>query len=316
MIGVIGLCNQILLSFIPFDPTVVTSRETQPMIDPRAKDSPRPLKTIFLQPSFLLACGTATLSNTAMMMIMSQFSLDMNRHQYEFRDISLVLEFHLLAMYSPSFITGYLLNLTSPLNLSIIGNVIYLMGIVVMYSVSEYFGYSVGMILIGIAWNFSYSSSTLLLSDCYRVDYSVTLLTLSFLLISPVNVANGGLSRARSKRHLADGGVGNRNFDLRICDCPSGLALSSLAGRVAGKSESLHCFIDSAPPVFILRSGLVRLLFPQSAAFERFDRTKAIINERRTFFARIRSHRLDASSLNNSTVWPQVQRTNLKSLLR
>jgi hypothetical protein len=98
-------------------------------------------------------------------MIMSQFSLDMNRHQYV-RDISLVLD------------------------------VIYLLGIVVMYSVSEYFGYSVGMILIGIAWNFSYSSSTLLLSDCYRVDYSVTL---SFFLISPLTVANGGLSRARSE---------------------------------------------------------------------------------------------------------------------
>lgn len=169
MIGIIALCNQIILSFIPFDPTVVSSPETQPVIDSHVKDSPRSLKTIFLQPSFLLACGTATLSNTAMVMIMSQFSIDMNRHQYEFWCISLVLEFHLIAMYFPSFITGYLLDLVSPVTLSIIGNVIYLFGIAVMYWNSAYDGYVVGMILIGIAWNFSYSSSTLLLSQSYLV---------------------------------------------------------------------------------------------------------------------------------------------------
>jgi Na+/melibiose symporter-like transporter len=176
MIGVIGLINQILLSFIPFESTPVASRENQPIIDPNDKEFPRSLRTIFLQPLFLLACGTATLSNTAMVMIMSQFSIDMNRHQYEFRYISLVLEFHLLAMYFPSLITGYLWDFSSPLNLSIIGNVTYLLGIAVMYSVPEdvYIGYVSGMILIGIAWNFSYSSSTLMLSDCYRVTYDST----------------------------------------------------------------------------------------------------------------------------------------------
>jgi hypothetical protein len=168
MIGCLGLSNQLLLSFIPFGQGAESS-ERRPLLSLPHQEA-RPLRVIFSQPLFLLACGTAAVSNTAMVMVMSQFSIDMDKHHYSFPEISFVLELHLLAMYSPSFFTGRLLDLISAPALSALGNAFYLLGLGVLALSWQGSGrYLVGMALIGLAWNFSYSSSTLMLGDCYRV---------------------------------------------------------------------------------------------------------------------------------------------------
>lgn len=168
MIGVLSLANQSLLSFISFD--IGSHSETKVLLQ-QDEELSRPLVTIFRDPLFLLACGTATLSNTTMVMVMSQFSLEMDKLNYQFAHISLVLEFHLFAMYSPSLFTGHLFNYLSPPTLSILGNLLCIVGIGVMSSTNEYFGYLLGMIIIGISWNIAYSSSTLMLAGCYNVIF-------------------------------------------------------------------------------------------------------------------------------------------------
>lgn len=177
MIGILSLSNQLVLSFIPFENEVLSNEKESLLY--KDEDIPRPWVSIFLDPLFLLACGTATLSNTTMVMVMSQFSLEMNRHNFHFAYISLVLEFHILAMYSPSFFSGYLLQYLSTSTLSILGNVLYIVSIGVLSIFDEYTGYLAGMVLIGISWNLAYSSSTLMLGKCYRVtSYCIILFSL------------------------------------------------------------------------------------------------------------------------------------------
>jgi hypothetical protein len=169
VIGGIGLCNQLLLSFIPFG-QAIDNAETRRLVPPPPEEGARPLRVIFSQPLFLLACGTAAVSNAAMVMVMSQFSIDMDKRGYPFPDISFVLELHLLAMYSPSFFTGHVLDHISVSALSAMGIALSLLGLGVLAQDWQGSGrYLVGMALIGVAWNFSYSSSSLMLGDCYRV---------------------------------------------------------------------------------------------------------------------------------------------------
>jgi uncharacterized Ntn-hydrolase superfamily protein len=129
----------------------------------------RSAKEIVTQPMFIVACTVATLAHTIMVMMMSNVTLSMDASGYSFGKSSLTLEMHFLAMFSPGFFTGGLIQKYGTFAVAFMGAVVFAMSSFVLAVGDEFWNYSLGMVLSGLGWNFSFSAGTVMLTGCYKV---------------------------------------------------------------------------------------------------------------------------------------------------
>jgi MFS family permease len=162
--GVIGLINTLTINAINF-PTMSRSDDLTSVILYGPK---RPLVEIMMQPSFIISCSCATLAHTIMIMIMSDVELAMSADDFSLYYCSLVMELHFFAMFSPGFISGYLIDSLGSLFVAIIGGIIFAASLLVMGLGQNLFNYTFGMILVGIGWNLSFSTGTVMLTSSYN----------------------------------------------------------------------------------------------------------------------------------------------------
>lgn len=139
----------------------------------------RSAKEIVSQPMFIVACTVATLAHTIMVMIMSNVSLAMDHSGFSFQNTSLTLEVHFLAMFSPGFFTGSLIEKYGTLSVALLGAVVFGASSFVLASGDSLWNYTLGMVLSGLGWNFAFSAGTVMLTSCYKVIIS----TISCLFI-------------------------------------------------------------------------------------------------------------------------------------
>jgi hypothetical protein len=149
----------------------------QSFMEPRV----RPLVKIVTQPLFVLACTTATVAHTVMVMFMAVFTIAMDNEEYRFSDISNVMLMHLLAMFLPGFVTGSLISYYGTFAVSIGGAACFALAVVALLNTASLWSYYVGMVFVGLAWNLSFSAGTVMLTSCYTVctttDYTIRVYT-------------------------------------------------------------------------------------------------------------------------------------------
>lgn len=133
------------------------------------KEGVRSLLQIVSRPLFVLACSTATVAHTVMVMFMSVFTIAMDQEGFSFGDISTVMLCHLLAMFLPGFVTGSLISAWGTFAVSVVGAVVFAVAIGSLLHASSLWSYSVGMVCVGLAWNLSFSAGTVMLTSCYTV---------------------------------------------------------------------------------------------------------------------------------------------------
>lgn len=129
----------------------------------------RSAKEIVSQPMFMVACTVATLAHTIMVMIMSNVSLAMDNSGFAFHNTSLTLEVHFLAMFSPGFFTGSLIEKFGTLSVALLGALVFGASSFVLASGDSLWNYTLGMVLSGLGWNFAFSAGTVMLTSCYKV---------------------------------------------------------------------------------------------------------------------------------------------------
>lgn len=162
--GVIGLINTLTINFIKF-PSMSNPEDLKSAIVYGPK---RPLFDVMKQPSFIISCSCATLAHTIMIMIMSDVELAMSADNFSLYYCSLVMELHFLAMFSPGFISGYLIDTLGSLFVAITGGIVFAASLLVMGLGRNLFNYTFGMILVGIGWNLSFSTGTVMLTSSYN----------------------------------------------------------------------------------------------------------------------------------------------------
>mmetsp|Transcript_2140 Transcript_2140/g.3361 ORF Transcript_2140/g.3361 Transcript_2140/m.3361 type:complete len:577 (+) Transcript_2140:51-1781(+) len=150
----------------------------------------RPMEVIIVQPSFIVACTIATLAHTVMVMIMSNVSLAMQGSGFSFSKSSLTLELHFLAMFSPGFFTGNLIQRFGTFIVALAGACIFAGSSLVLALGDDFWNYALGMGLNGLGWNFCFSAGTVMLTSCYvPAEASEVQAINDFILFS---VAGGG----------------------------------------------------------------------------------------------------------------------------
>jgi MFS family permease len=119
------------------------------------------------QPTFFVAVVGGMVGYGAMNMLMTATPLAMKFCDLPFEDSAFVIQWHVIAMFAPSFFTGALINRFGVLEVMLAGAALLLGGIGVALAGVSTWNFFIALAAIGVGWNFSFIGGTTLLTESY-----------------------------------------------------------------------------------------------------------------------------------------------------
>ncbi len=171
----------ILLQFVSFKQSHVT----------QCTEPARALNQILIQPKFIIAVCAAMIGFTLMNLLMTATPLAMHRHGFNFDESALVIEWHVLGMFLPSFFTGRLIERFGTEKLIFTGTLLIVACIVINLMGLTHWHFLLALFLLGVGWNFMYISATQMVSTTYRdSEKAKTQAANEFLVFSMVTLSS------------------------------------------------------------------------------------------------------------------------------
>jgi len=130
----------------------------------------RPLGQIMRQPVFVVAALGAALSYGVMNLLMAATPLAMQVCGFDFRATALVMEWHVIGMYAPGFVTGHLIRRFGVLPVMGAGVALTLLCVAVALAGVGLHQFLAALLLLGVGWNFVFTGSTALALRAYRPE--------------------------------------------------------------------------------------------------------------------------------------------------
>jgi len=127
----------------------------------------RPLRVILRQPRLLVAILCGTLAQALMNFVMTAAPLAMVQCGHSITDATLGIQWHVVAMFAPSFWTGALIQRFGKERLVIAGMAILAACGIVGLSGLTVAHFWVALVLLGIGWNFAFIGATAMVTDCH-----------------------------------------------------------------------------------------------------------------------------------------------------
>ncbi|KAA3652359.1 MAG: MFS transporter [Proteobacteria bacterium] len=128
----------------------------------------RPLGDILRQPRFMVAvlCGTATYA--LMSLVMTAAPLAMLDCGFDAEESTLGIQWHVLAMFVPSFFTGHLIARFGKAAVVATGLLILVGCALLALAGIELLHFWGALILLGVGWNFGFIGATAMVTETYR----------------------------------------------------------------------------------------------------------------------------------------------------
>jgi len=161
----IALLALLLMSRIPFPPL------NAPGETPKAG---RPLREIARQPVFIVAVAGCALGYGVMNLLMAATPIAMAQCAHPFSAAALVLEWHVVAMYAPSFFTGSLVQRWGALRVMAIGLALCMLCVLIALNGVDLMHFMAALFALGLGWNFLYIGGTTLATEAYRPEERTT----------------------------------------------------------------------------------------------------------------------------------------------
>ena len=133
-------------------------------------DEGRPLLEIVAQPKFIVAVLCGTSSYALMSFVMTGAPLAMVHHGHSVEDSTLGIQWHVMAMFAPSLITGLLIARFGKEVIVASGLLILIACAVVALSGLDLMHFWGSLILLGIGWNFGFIGATAMVTETYRPE--------------------------------------------------------------------------------------------------------------------------------------------------
>lgn len=130
----------------------------------------RPLAIILTQPIFVVAVMCQMLGYGTMNLVMSSTPLAMHTHDFGMSHTALVIQWHVVAMFAPSFLTGHLIRALGIVPVLLLGVVAGLVCIGINLHGTSLGHFVSALVLLGISWNFLFVGGTTLMTDAYRPE--------------------------------------------------------------------------------------------------------------------------------------------------
>ena len=163
-LAVVALMSFAVMSFIKFPPLPL----------PSVASPGRPLREIARQPVFVVAVIGCSLGYGVMNLLMAATPIAMAQCSHPFKSAALVLEWHVLAMFVPSFFTGSLIKRFGALPIMGVGVLLNFACIAVALSGVDVMQFLVALAVLGLGWNFLYIGGTTLFTEAYRPEEKTT----------------------------------------------------------------------------------------------------------------------------------------------
>jgi MFS family permease len=160
----VALVALALISLIPFPPMPTAAQVA----------GGRRLSEIARQPLFVIAVAAAALGYGVMNLLMAATPIAMAQCSHPFSDAALVLEWHVLGMFVPSFFTGHLIKRFGTLPVMSAGLLLNLGCVAFALSGTELMHFLGALFALGVGWNFLYIGGTTLLTEAYRPEERTT----------------------------------------------------------------------------------------------------------------------------------------------
>jgi MFS family permease len=137
---------------------------------PAGAGTGRPMAEIARQPVFAVAVIAAALGYGVMNLLMAATPIAMQQCGLPFSSAALVLEWHVLGMFVPSFFTGHLIKRFGALPVMGVGALLNLACVAVALSGVELQQFLVALFALGVGWNFLYTGGSTMLTQTYRPE--------------------------------------------------------------------------------------------------------------------------------------------------
>jgi MFS family permease len=168
-----------------------------PPMSPAERASGRPLLVIARQMKFIAAVICGVISYLLMNFIMTSAPLAMKLCGLPLEASNLGLQWHVIAMYAPSFFTGRLIARFGAPRIVVIG-LLLIAGAAITglggNSVAHFWG---ALILLGLGWNFGFIGASALVLECHRPEERTSVQAFNDFLVFGTMVlgsfASGGL---------------------------------------------------------------------------------------------------------------------------
>ena len=219
LVGV-ALLSLLLISFVPFPPLPGQGSQAA---------QGRPVAEIVRQPVFIVAAAACAIGYGVMNLLMAATPIAMQQCSHPFSSAALVLEWHVLGMFVPSFFTGRLVQRFGALRIMAVGLVLNIACVAFALSGQDVMHFLGALLVLGVGWNFLFIGGSTLATTAWRpeektqaqaaLDFSV------YLTMTLTSFASGAL--------VTTGGWTAMNLGALLPLALLGAALGWLAWRQA-----------------------------------------------------------------------------------
>jgi len=153
----------------------------------------RSLAQIASSSSFIAAACAGVVSYGLMSFLMTAAPMAMVAHGHNVDQAALGIQWHVLAMFAPSFITGNLIARFGKYLITLAGLIMIAAAALLALAGLHLLHFWGALILLGMGWNFAFIGATALLTECYAPSERAKVQALNdFMIFGTVAVASFG----------------------------------------------------------------------------------------------------------------------------
>lgn len=157
----------------------------------RDRETARPLATIMQQPRFIVALICGMLGYGVMSFLMTATPLAMHHHAHPFAETAFVIQWHVLGMFAPSFVTGHLIRRFGLYTILVTGAVFGVLCVIINLNGTTVTHFFLALLLLGFSWNFLFIGATTMLTTTYvHAERFKTQAINDFIVFSTVSLAS------------------------------------------------------------------------------------------------------------------------------
>ena len=156
-----------LIAFAALSILLLHWLEIPPLSEAERRDAGRPLAAIATQPAFVIAVLCGMVGYGVMNLLMTATPLAMAAAHHPFNSAASVIQWHIVSMFAPSFVTGSLIQRFGLTAVMLVGVALNLICVAIALAGVDVMHFWAALVLLGVGWNFLFVGATTLLTECH-----------------------------------------------------------------------------------------------------------------------------------------------------
>lgn len=180
---------------------LLTQLRVPPGGEAQPGETSRPLAAITALPKFRVAVLAGAVGYAIMILVMTATPLAMSTRGFEMDQVAFIMQWHVLGMFAPSFVTGGLIARFGVQRILLIGATLLIGTVLVANLGTRLAHFWVALVLLGVGWNFLFVGGSTLLSTVHNEAERGKVQGINDLIIFSL-VAVGSLMAGQLLHHL------------------------------------------------------------------------------------------------------------------